>query len=513
MASPVTMTPLRIAGKTERRCIMRQVLGYYHSLIVSALYALQQPETSEVNVEALLPALKYCIGVHPILSASLSDEATEAPKFVRPATLDLRNHVRIVNPADFRGNGKDEIELLKQVTVEDHDRPFPYQENIPPWKIIVLPVSEQPERQERRFYILFSFSHSHGDGSSGLAFHKTFLQGLNTSKSGDINPICATPSLPLLPPLEEGVKLSISWSYLLGPLLAVYLPKFISKLLNLQASVTPESPNLWHAQPYSYNAETYRTGLEIVVIDNETLKDVLSACKANGTKLTGLLHQLVVRALSEVVPADAPAGSFVAQTPLNLRRIMPGFTNDDMAVCTSADYELFPRYQNRGQSGSVEAAGSGPVVDEEMWAAARNTTARLAACANTATDQPVGLLQYLGHFRMWLVNQLGKQRDTSYELTNILVFDPLDGAEASSPGPSAGNWELGRTMISQPANALGSPISFNVATRKGSDMVITLTWQTGVLDLENESNSVKTVGIKIKSFLDRLAVEHRHREL
>ena len=90
------------AGKTERRCIMRQMLGYYRSLIVTALYTLRQPDASGINTETFSPALKHCIAIHPILSASLSDEATEAPKFVRPATLDLRNHVQIVDLASLR---------------------------------------------------------------------------------------------------------------------------------------------------------------------------------------------------------------------------------------------------------------------------------------------------------------------------------------------------------------------------------------------------------------------------
>lgn len=521
------MTPLRAVGKQlklmdtslsyrpcvgniERFFVMRQVLGYYRSLIVTALYTLRQPDASRISVETFFPALKHCIAIHPILSASLSGEATEAPKFVRPATLDLRNHVQIVDPASLGENSRDEIGQLKQVIAEDHNRPFLYKENIPPWKIIVLPVSGQSKARKRRFYILFSYSHSHGDGISGLAFHKTFLQGLRISKRSGTDPIYATPSLPLLPPLEQGVMLSISWLYLLGSLLAIYLPKFISKLLNLQASITPESPNTWRAQPYSYNAETFRTGLEIIVIDSETLKDVISACKDNGTKMTGLLHQLIIRALSEVVPADALAGSFIAQTPLNLRRIMSDFTNDDIAVYTSADYELFPRHQKRGEGG-LNAAESGSIVDEEMWAAARRTTARLAAHASQTTDQPVGLLQYLAHFRTWMVNQLGKQRDVSYELTNILVFDPLCDTGNSDVGASTSNWELGRTLISQPADALGSPISFNVVTRKGGEMVITLTWQIGVLGLENEGYSVKQVSKKVRNFLERLAMEQSNR--
>lgn len=487
------MTPLRAAGKTERRCIMRQVLGYYRSLIVTALYTLPLSSdfSSGVSPETFFPALRHCISAHPVLSTTVSRAETESPWFVRPETLDLRNHVKIIDPATLKtasgaghGDGH-ELELLKEVMIEDHNAPMPYSPTVPPWQIIVLPLSNS------KCYITFSYSHSHGDGTSGLAFHKSLLQGLNNSSRPDSDPICIPPSTPLLPTLEEGGNLYISWSYMLRPFLATYLPIFISRPLNLNASLTPSAPDMWRNPPCSYDPETFSTGLEIVVISPEILDVVLGACKAHDAKLTGLLHQIVVRALSTVISKDE-AGCFVAQTPINTRRLMKGFTNDDMAVCTTADYELFPR---------VEVRDGDEVVNAAAWTAASNTTKQLAERASTLVDQPVGLLQYLAHFRMWMLGQLGKQRDTSYELTNVLVFDP------SSRTDRGKGWELGRTLISQPANALGSLLSFNVATRKGGEMVVTLTWQRGVLGGGDEDALVRRVGEEVQKGLSRVAEE------
>ena len=74
---------------------MRHALGFYRALIITGLYIQDSEEasSSKIGIDTFIPALKQCIDVHPILSAAISGEATEAPKFVRPATLDLRNHI------------------------------------------------------------------------------------------------------------------------------------------------------------------------------------------------------------------------------------------------------------------------------------------------------------------------------------------------------------------------------------------------------------------------------------
>jgi hypothetical protein len=478
-------------GKNERRCIMRHALGFYRTLIIAGLYTQQQGDRSfnPTSIESYFPALKSCIAAHPILSAAIKGESSEAPEFVRPTTLDMRNHIEI---GEGDNVATDELDLLKQVILKTHDQLFADVDKIPPWKIVVLPLSSRAKT--RRLYILLAYSHSHGDGKSGLAFHRTFLRSLETRHQDyDNGPIYQTTASPLPPTIEEACNLRISWSYLLAPLLGAYLPKFISHWLNLQASAAPQVAGTWVGKPTSYDPDDFRTGLEFVVLDKESVDGILTACKAHGAKFTGLLHQVIVRALSKVLPADTPARNFVGQTALDLRHLIPRYSNDDMTICISATHGIFGRTDNTMKD------------DEAMWNAACRTTAQLAERASTLADQPVGLLQYLNHFRMWLINELGKDRNTSYAISNLLSFDPWALRDTATPSQQTKTWDIERMVFSQPASATGDPISVQVVTRKDGAMVITLTWQLGVLGVADEDGFVRDVANGMKDSLTEIA--------
>jgi hypothetical protein len=522
MSNPETMAVLRPAGKrntlpgidslttctgkSERRCIMRYALGYYRAVIVAGLYVqqLQSGSSGEFSIETFIPALKYCIAAHPILSAAIHGEGTESPQFVRPATLDLRNHIKIRNPQSVSGKSTaNDMDLLKQVLIETHDQLYPDIERIPPWKIVLLPISPQPGSAERRFHILFSYSHSHGDGKSGLAFHRAFITGLETGNlTYDSEPIYKSPSSPLLPPIEQACKLKISLPFLLGPFIATYMPKFLSGMFNSHASATPQTPNSWIGTLSSYDPENFHTGLEIMVIDKDIIRAVLAVCRAHGAKFTGFVHQVIVRALSQALPADTPAGNFVGQTAVDLRNLIPGISNDDMALCMSGVYEAFPRIDERSSPENKQGKND----SELMWAAARNTTERLAAGANTLTNQPIGLLQYLAHFRMWLVNQIGKPHDGSYEISNLVSFDPFSGDKTPTQ-QQAKSWDVERMIFSQPANPTSSPLCFQFVSRKNGDMVMTLTWQRGVLGVPDEDKFVNGINNTIQKLISSISSE------
>jgi hypothetical protein len=49
-----------------------------------------------------------------------------------------------------------------------------------------------------------------------------------------------------------------------------------------------------------------------MVLRKDTLNGVLTMCKVHGTKFTGLLNQVIIRVLSEVLPGDTLAGNFIA---------------------------------------------------------------------------------------------------------------------------------------------------------------------------------------------------------
>lgn len=489
---------------------MRHALGYYRAVIVTGRYVQQLKGESpeEIGIDTVIPALKHCIATHPILSAGIRGEGTEAPQFVRPATLDLRNHIEIRYPPVEHAALASERELLTDALVETHDQLFPDVERIPPWKIVLLPLPTEPASSERRMYVLFAFSHSHGDGKSGLAFHRTFLKGLESEQSNyDSNPSHKTPFLPLLPSLEEVANLKITLSYLLGPLIGVHLPKFVTNTLNLNTSFTPKTSQTWVGTPAIYDPESIRTGLEIIEIDKVALDGLLAACKSHGSKFTGLLHQVIVRALSQAVPANTPAGDFVAGTAVDLRPLVPELSSENMALCVSSVMELYPRIDITDGSGPEKTKED----KEAMWSAARTSTTRLAAGAGTLVNQPVGLLRYLSKFRPWLEEQIGKPHDSSYEISNILSFDPFSRDQSSTPatdtkeGPQL--WDIDWLSFSQPGNPTSCPLSFQVVSRKGGAMVITVIWHVGTLAVPDERDFVKGIADLIKARISNIISE------
>lgn len=103
---------------------------------------------------------------------------------------------------------------------------------------MVLPLMARSEAAIDRFWIGFSYSHSHGDGKSIIAFHRTFLQGLQANDHPPVDmehiETIQTPDLPLLlPSLEEAANLSI-WSFLLLPLISVYLLAWLCSYVHVQ---------------------------------------------------------------------------------------------------------------------------------------------------------------------------------------------------------------------------------------------------------------------------------------
>ncbi|KAG9661391.1 hypothetical protein KCU95_g5822, partial [Aureobasidium melanogenum] len=482
------MERLRKAGPNERRCIVRQALGYYRTLVVGGVYTLDGPSSNFSLQSTLIKALKHCIALHPILSACIVGQETEAPEFARPPVLDLNNHINILGTPDL----SNEKSLIKLTLAQTNDHVFTCCDQTPPWEITVLPLSAAEQSETSRYLILFGYYHSHGDGKSGLAFHKTLLSGLKQAQSADCayddDPKFASPSTPLLPTLEMAGRLSISWSYLLSPLLGAYLPAFIANPLGIRASATPEAEDQWAGNKTFFEPESYQTCLEVVSVGHSHVQKILQECRKHDVKFTGLLHQVIVQALSKELPSEK-AGCFVSQTAVDLRSHLNGITDNDMALCPTAYYELFKRISDDDIS---KEPGS---MSDTLWDAARSTTQNLANCAGTLNDQPVGLLAYLRNMYPWTKGQVGKRRECSYELSNIMSFNP-------GPFEPEKKWNVESMIFSQPANVASGCLNFNVVSRYQGNLTIVISWQAGALDVQDEQLFIERVGKRITTSLE-----------
>ncbi|KAL4963108.1 uncharacterized protein BDV14DRAFT_94317 [Aspergillus stella-maris] len=504
---------LRAASKNERRYITRHSLGFYRALTMTGLYTLENNDTyanafDATTAESYFPALKWYIDKHPILSTAIAGQDTENPVFVRPKEgMDLRRHVQVIqyDPRD----GGDEIEALRRVLLATHDKMFDDVESVPPWKIVVVPLPGRTQDAKTKVYIIFAYSHSVGDGRSGLVFHKTFLEGLRVAhRTHDHSAIykVADP-FPLPPSLEDACTLKISLGYLLFTLFGSYLPSFVRNRLEFQKEDATDGTWTGEVMSYPDDPDEFRTGAAILVVPKERLDAVLQICREKGgARFTGLINQLIVRALSSS-PAlqdprtrSAPIDNFIGQIVVDLRGLVKPYSDDMMVNCVSAIYETSPRAQQ-----DIDLKS-----DPAFWDAVRNTTTRLAKSASTLVNQPIGLMKYLSNIRQWTLEKLGEQRGSSYEISNAVVFDP----SATTPGAVSGgagqdnnrrSWDIERLVMSQPANATSCPLSFSVVTRKGGDMVLTANWQLGVLGVEDEDWFVKDVLRRIEGDLTVLS--------
>ena len=165
--------------------------------------------------------------------------------------------------------------------------------------------------------------------------------------------------------------------------------------------------------------------------------------------------------------------------------------------CVTGHTEMIKRDRFQGEPDWATNPSS------QFWEAARNTTASLKAASSTLHNQPIGLLQYLKGFRAWTNGQIGKERDMSFEISNLGAFSPALAGQGGSAGV-----EIERVVFSQPAKASGSLLDFNPVSLKGGDMNMTITWQRGVLGFPEgveERDFVKKVASKLEALLREIA--------
>ncbi|RDW90737.1 uncharacterized protein DSM5745_02512 [Aspergillus mulundensis] len=470
------------AGPNERRTISREDLGFYNALVIAGVYEVTHKDLGVEDVRSFIQPLEHCIQEHAFLSVVVKNKNTEKPFFERVSSLNLSNHIAIIHDKDI--TIETENESIEQFLQPILDRPWPA--DIPPWRIMVLPLPSQDEHAKRVF-IAFSFSHTLGDGMVGHTFHRTFLNSWQrappANEIGNACLIVPSSELELPLPFDTPKRLPISWTYLLSPLLAVYLPKWICGLLGLRAAVT------------TVNAGT---GVRLLEIDAPTLQNALTVSRAHGTKLTGLLHQMIIRALSKALP-DANITNFVSGTAVDMRSSI-GLPGSSWGLYVTGHYEVHPRHH---PSAPGKESASGPAFSDGTWASAAAITGSLASCATRLHDQAIGLLRYVPSIRAWTAGKIGQQRDCSYEVSNLLAFDGglVAGVDAKC--------KITKMVFATPANVVSGPLVFNVVSVTGGSLVIAVNWQIGALGLpvEKERAFVDEVCEFIKADFGRLRME------
>jgi hypothetical protein len=407
------------------------------------------------------------------LTAIVKNKHTEKPFYEGVSNINLKHHVSIIDEGEANDGG---TSALEKVLPPILNRPWPT--SIPPWRIVVLPLPSRPGTRMTRCFIVFAFSHTIGDGVSGLAFHRTFLDAWQQTTDNEDSFLVAAPSLTLPAPFDTPQRLPISWSFLLGPLIAVYLPKFMADFLGLRASASTVNPGTWTGSRVFFEPESFNSRVRLLEIEAPLVRNALQVSRNHDAKLTATLHLLIIRALSKAVP-DRNITNFVSQTAVNMRGAI-GAPDYAWGLFVSGYYEVHPR---------VDAAGP---VSGEMWTAASLTTKKLAECATRLQDQAIGLLRYAPSIRNWTLGKVGQQRDCSYEVSNLLAF---------GGGGRENQCKITQMVFAQSANVLSAPLVFDIVSVKGGSLMCAVSWQAGALGVpvEKETSLVDEICLSLRA--------------
>jgi hypothetical protein len=469
-------------GPNEQRTISREDAGIYHAVIIGAVYEFD--DTFDVHDwNMFLYPLRHCIETHAFLSVVVEDTHTDKAYYRRISHFDLANHITL----DFPVTGSNDSSKIEQVLKVNLDKPWP--RGLPPWKIVALPL-------QKGYFIAFSFSHMIGDGPSGTAFHRTFLQAWRNMPMGAplLSNKIETPTMPFPPPFDTKQRLPISWSFLLSPLIALFLPKFLIKFLRMRTAAADINDGTWTGSniPNVQNFKVAKSMLKLRETTVPVLEHVLRSARQHETTLTGVFLQVITRVLSQQVITQVPGQdpkvtNFVAQVAVNMRRSI-GMSNDQGGMFVSGCYLVYHRRQPSEE------------FSDEDWAAARLSSRTLADSASRLQDQAIGLLRYLPSIKKWTLSKLGQRRDCSFEVSNIGAFN----------NESDDLTQITKIVFAQPGHVLSAPLAFNVISVKGGGLVYTVTWQSGALKLagQDEEEFVERVCDLIEK--DLAIIAHNH---
>jgi hypothetical protein len=452
----------------ERWNILRNYVGFYNTVAVSATYTIPRSLLGASSTEALealiFKALEETLNHQPIMGVVIEDEGSQEPKWARLEKINLRDVVRIINVNPELGMD-DWVSNAHRVRLDRVDE-------LPLWRVVVAAEEAAITRKNLEslsFSVGFFSHHAIADGLSNGAFHLTFLDALNAHiSSGTQIPtditheaIITPPKVPLLSNLELATPLPIGILFLLKQLFVNYVYAPVDPLNWSGPLISAEMP-----RPVISNLHSFSLPTDIV----DALR---SQCRREKTTVTALVSVLIARRLAEMYPTYL---RFSSTIPFSLRKFT-GHSARDMGCWVSGVKPHFSSEMNPPNgyiSCRSEASNSG-AGDELLWASARQVKKFITDNTSTFHDQDVGLLKHVSDFPKLFYGKFGTKRQNSFEVTNIGL---LDGGVIGDKDKAY----FDKAMLSTAQCTYAEPYTFCLTTVKNGDMTVALCWATGVID-------------------------------
>lgn len=450
----------------ERFNIIRNHVSFYNNVQVSATYTIPRstlPSPGLASFTRLIhSALRETLKSQPILNVVIEDEGTPQPKWKRAETIDFRELVKITehNPT------------LNPDTwlTEGHKERLDRVDELPVWRVRVGTQKSDLSAASSTlsFVLAFYGHHAIADGVSCGAFHTTFLDGLNGliahPSSITTSPLFRpSSSLELLPSLEEAAPLPISIWFAIKQIIKAFF-------------YNPLDPKNWSGPPVASSLPTITPNLRTFLLGPKQVTKLLQVCRNNGTTLTALISVLTARKITEMHPEYSHVAGVI---PFSFRKFS-GHDPRAMGVFVSSVTPYFASEPNP-PCGYISCASTSTdkpsSSNNELWESARQTRQFIASGSASPKNQMVGMLRFAPDFKGFFLGLFGKKRDHAFEVSNIGVVD-------GGIGEGEGKASFDKVVFSTGLCVYGDPFSVLVASAKGGDLTVSVSWMSEVTEKE-----------------------------
>ena len=369
---------------------------------------------------------------------------------------------------------------LEKILEHQHSQVWPHLSCRPGWKITVLTSTLFPSGK-MAFDVVFAFHHAIADGLSGLVFHRSLLEALESpTVVNNVGRHVRIPeSVTLPPPLEHQIDFKVSWPFLVGAFWNEYKPTWLK---------FPGKVPAWTSTPIAAEQiERYQSRCKILDIGPGQLKVVLKACREEKTTLTSLFHGIIVTSLTTHVPQ---ARRFEGGVPYSVRHLLRASAQNEIGEFSTGHLVSYtPETVSRNRTVTQIDRDA----TEHIWDISRVFRESLRAeLARTPNNNTVGLIPYVKNLHEAYKSRIGASRGQTFEVSNLGAF--VDASES-------GKWRIGKIVFSQSGMGSGPALSFNVVSVAGGQLSMTATWMEGAL----EETLVDDICRDVMHFLKRLS--------
>ncbi|PTB49840.1 hypothetical protein M431DRAFT_499860 [Trichoderma harzianum CBS 226.95] len=457
MSSIQQLKKLRPLGKLEQVSASCHHLGYFNNVGLSAHYYL--PRSSSLAISDLrklvYAAAGDVISKHPVLFAIPANEDSPNAYFVSLPSINLDQRIKFLirsQPLTVLDEGEDEE--LDAVLEDQHNTNFKNDYGKAPfWRLIIV----QDAEGDMSFTASFIYHHAIGDGFSGLVFHNTFLDSLETVSS---SPVSGLQSKQIILPDDN-----------------VHIMPALGELHPLPINPSPPLHSATNLNEWTGNSIRCPCKSRWISfhISSGTSESFFRKCKQKGLSVASVVSSVIATILFRILPPDIEALTCII--PVNLRPWLRS-SNAEATKTAMGSYFDATRVQLIRPSQHPEDPNSA----DDIWSCAQQASKGIRQYLDNVSPSgepytAVSVLETIPDISAIFTSVVGKPRDAAFEVTNIGLFS----SAAASERKADSCWQVGKVLLSRSSLVSGAAITISIATGGDGTMAVGFSWQEGVV--------------------------------